>query len=163
VTSSSSSSSSSLSSLLPLFPSFFSSSLSLSIYLTWVFFLPCPNRILIVDDNTVNQKVLVWMLEKKGCVCKTANGAQEALSLLEKQRFDIMFTDIRMHPVNGLELTKTIRELEKKEGFVPIPIIGMSGDADSRRALEVGMNDYMPKPFSKDECWRKIGRWGNWK
>jgi CheY-like chemotaxis protein len=122
-------------------------------------------RILVVDDNCTNRKLLTWMLEKKRTEwsCESANEGSEALALLDQQEgmdFDLILLDVRMSPMDGLNFCRTIRN--SKKWFSELPVIGMSGDTDEesiRRTKEAGMNDFLPKPFSKEELWAKIERW----
>jgi PAS domain S-box-containing protein len=117
-------------------------------------------EILIVEDNLVNQKVLKRFLEQSGYKCQIANNGQEATIAQEGKRFSLIFMDVEMPVMNGLEATHRIRksEEEKKEKL-PVPIIGLSGNARQEQMNEAkssGMTDYLTKPYDKDVLLSKI-------
>jgi two-component system, sensor histidine kinase and response regulator len=104
-------------------------------------------RILVVEDNQVNQKVVTAVLRKRGFVIELANDGQEALSKLENgAAFDLVLMDVQMPVLDGLEATRIIRkELRWKQ----LPIIAMTAHAmngDKERCLEAGMSGYISKP-----------------
>ena len=108
-------------------------------------------RILLVEDNIVNQKVALGMLKKLGYPAQAANGGQEALDILIESEFDLVFMDIQMPGLGGLEATKKIRSGEGGERNSDVPIIAMTAHAtrqDRKNCLAAGMNDYVPKPIS---------------
>jgi two-component system, sensor histidine kinase len=114
---------------------------------------PTPNslanlaRILIVEDNQVNQKVVTAVLRKRGYSIELANDGMEALSKLETQgSFDLVLMDVQMPVLDGLEATRRIRQ-EKR--WHDLPIVAMTAHAmngDRERCLEAGMNGYISKP-----------------
>jgi signal transduction histidine kinase/CheY-like chemotaxis protein len=107
-------------------------------------------RILVAEDNPVNQKVVVRMLEKMGHLPTIAAHGREALSILASDTFDLMFMDIQMPEMDGLTATKRIREREKATGL-HLPIVAMTAHAikgDQELCLEAGMDSYMAKPVS---------------
>ncbi len=116
-------------------------------------------HILVAEDNIINQKVAVSILEKKGHIVKVANDGEEALEGLKKQHFDIVLMDVQMPKMDGLEATRKIRN-SKDEGFDPeIPIIAVTAYAfeeDKQRCLEAGMNSCITKPFKREELFREI-------
>jgi PAS domain S-box-containing protein len=117
-------------------------------------------RILLAEDNVINQKVAIHMLEKRGHKVFVTNNGQEALRALRKDRFDLILMDVQMPKIDGLEATASIREEEKKTGF-HIPIIAMTAHAlkgDRERCLDAGMDDYIAKPLKAYELIQKIGR-----
>jgi PAS domain S-box-containing protein len=119
-------------------------------------------RILIVEDNVINQKVLASLLRQKGYEYVIANNGQEALEQIKKSPFDLIFMDITMPKMNGLEATAHIRQQEQSAFHMPTPIIAISGHAqaqDVTQALNAGMNDYITKPFKKDTIYNKIAQW----
>ena len=106
-----------------------------------------PARILVVEDNPVNQRVVTAVLRKQGYSIELANDGQEALSKLEKAGvFDLLLMDVQMPVLDGLEATRIIR----KDGRWPgLPIIAMTAHAmsgDKQRCLDAGMNAYISKP-----------------
>jgi PAS domain S-box-containing protein len=108
-------------------------------------------RILLVEDNIVNQKVALGMLRKLGYPAQATNGGNEALEALLESQFDLVFMDIQMPGLGGLEATKKIRAGEAGETNQEVPIIAMTAHAtrqDRKNCLAAGMNDYIPKPIS---------------
>jgi len=106
-------------------------------------------RILIVEDNPVNQMLALKMLEKLGCWVKAVNNGAEALSELEQNRYDLVFMDCQMPVLNGYETTREIRASTGK--YKDIPIVAMTANAmkgDREKCLEAGMNDYITKPIN---------------
>lgn len=117
-------------------------------------------RILLAEDNIINQKVAVHILEKNGHKVSVANNGQEVLSALKKDRFDLVLMDVQMLKMDGFEVTAIIRENEKKSG-THIPIIAMTAHAtrgDRGRCLDVGMDDYISKPLKPEELMKTISR-----
>jgi signal transduction histidine kinase len=106
-----------------------------------------PARILVVEDNQVNQKVVTAVLRKRGFSIELANDGQEALHKLDKSAaFDLVLMDVQMPVLDGLEATRLIR---KEERWNRLPIIAMTAHAmngDKERCLEAGMNGYISKP-----------------
>ena len=115
--------------------------------------------ILIVEDNIINQEILRKSLELRGYHCHIANNGVEAIELFSKYRFDLIFMDIEMPVMRGIEATKLIREKEKT---YHVPIICLSGYArDEYRvnALDAGMNDFVSKPFNIENLVSKIKKY----
>ncbi len=116
-------------------------------------------RILLVEDNPVNQKVAVRMLEKLGHTPVVACNGREALSTLEMERFDVVLMDVQMPEMDGFEATAAIRAREKATGAPHLPIIAMTAHAmkgDLERCLESGMDGYVSKPVQKKELSAQI-------
>jgi two-component system, sensor histidine kinase and response regulator len=110
-------------------------------------------RILLVEDNPVNQALAVRLLEKRGHTVAVAGNGKEALAALEKQSFDLVFMDVQMPEMDGFEATAAIREKEKASGH-HLPVIAMTAHAmagDRERCLEAGMDDYISKPIRPQE------------
>jgi len=108
-----------------------------------------PGRILVVEDNPVNQKVVSAILKKHGYEVGLANHGGEALEALEAAEFELVLMDLQMPVVDGLETTRRIRQESR---WKDLPIVAMTAHAmkgDKERCLEAGMNDYLSKPVSK--------------
>ena len=108
--------------------------------------------ILLVEDNMINQKVLANILKSAGHSCTIAADGIAALALFTSHTFDLIFMDIEMPRMGGLEATLEWRKQEIKLGRSAIPIIGLSANAKSEQveeALNSGMNDYLTKPIKK--------------
>jgi CheY-like chemotaxis protein/integral membrane sensor domain MASE1 len=110
-------------------------------------------RVLLVEDNRVNQMVGLRTLEKLGCSTVLANNGIEALALLSEQKFDLVLMDVQMPEMDGLTATRHIRAAEKNTGG-HIPIIAMTARAmrgDREMCLASGMDGYIAKPVDRRE------------
>jgi CheY-like chemotaxis protein len=110
-------------------------------------------RVLLAEDNLVNQRLAVRLLEKAGHTAVVVGNGKEALAALERQPFDLVLMDWEMPEMGGLEATAAIREREKKVGE-HVPIIAMTAHAlkgDRERCLAAGMDGYVPKPIQAQE------------
>ncbi len=110
-------------------------------------------RILLAEDNRVNQVLAVRLLEKRGHEVAVAGNGAEALEALEKHAFDLILMDVQMPEMDGLQATVAIRKGERKSGK-HIPIIAMTAHAmarDKERCLEAGMDDYITKPIRPEQ------------
>lgn len=116
--------------------------------------------ILLAEDNIINQKVAVNLLEKMGHRVKAVTTGEEALKALEKEKFDLVLMDIQMPKMDGLTATRKIREKEKKTKK-HLPIIAMTAHAlkrDREKCLAVGMDDYIAKPLKVEKLEEVISR-----
>lgn len=119
---------------------------------------------LVVEDNEINIKVLVFMLEKMGHTCRVAHNGLEAVQCYRDHhdQFDIIFMDTYMPKMTGLEAIASIRQFEQAGQLAHMPIITLSGNAlddDKALALRAGADDYMIKPFKKAELAKVITQW----
>ena len=108
-----------------------------------------PLRVLLAEDNPVNQKVAVALLTRQGHAVTVANDGVQALDRLSRDRFDVILMDMQMPGLDGLEATRRIRALPPEQGGA-IPIIALTANAlagDAERCFAAGMNDYVPKPI----------------
>ncbi len=116
-------------------------------------------RILLVEDNKVDQIVAGELLSAEGFrVMIAANGTQ-ALRLLENNDFDLILMDIRMPEMDGIETTRRIR---RNPAYAKLPILAMTAHAmsgDRDQSLEAGMNDYLSKPIEPESLYRTIVKW----
>ncbi len=106
-------------------------------------------RVLVAEDNAVNQQVAVGMLEREGHRAAVAANGREVLALLEREGFDLILMDVQMPELDGLETTAAIREREKLTG-AHIPIVAVTAHAmkgDAERCLAAGMDAYITKPL----------------
>jgi len=118
-------------------------------------------RILLVEDNAVNQVLAARLLEKRGHSVIVAGNGKEALAVLEKQSFDLVFMDVQMPEMDGLEATAAIREKEKTSGN-HLAVIAMTAHAmvgDRERCLAAGMDDYLTKPIRPEELTGLLARY----
>jgi CheY-like chemotaxis protein len=121
------------------------------------------SRVLLAEDNEVNQLVAVSMLESLGCVTDTVADGREAVAKFRDNGYDIVLMDIQMPAMDGLEATATMREWERQRGdSLRTPIVALTANAmvgDRERLLAAGMDDYVSKPFTLDELAGLLRRW----
>lgn len=116
-------------------------------------------KVLIVDDQTVNQLVVSKVLEHQKIQCVSVDSGEKALKLLNDTYFDIIFMDCQMPEMDGYECTKLIR---KKEDIKQPYIVAMTANAlegDREKCIESGMDNYISKPLNFDDLIRLISRW----
>lgn len=120
-------------------------------------------RILLVEDNIVNQEIVMMMLQKFGCVVTIADNGEEALKRLEpSSSFDLILMDCMMPVLDGYEATKRIRQMQKSGTLPEFPIIALTANAiegDREKCLASGMDDYIVKPFDAQDLLRKLQTW----
>jgi CheY-like chemotaxis protein len=115
-------------------------------------------RILLAEDNTVNQRIATRILEKLGWKVTVANNGQEVLNILNGQTFDVILMDDNMPLLSGIEATQVIRREEKQTGL-HVPIIAMTANAmagDRERYLASGMDGYVSKPIDRNLLYEEI-------
>lgn len=119
-------------------------------------------RILLVEDNAVNQMVAKGLLNKLGYIVTSVVNGKEALGLLEEKVFDLILMDCMMPVLDGYETTAAWREKEKVEDDTRIPIIAMTAsviEGEQQRCLACGMDDYLTKPVNIEELDAKMRQW----
>jgi CheY-like chemotaxis protein len=113
---------------------------------------------LLAEDNLVNQKLALRLLEKYGHSAVVANNGREALKQLEHERFDLVLMDVQMPEMDGFDVTAAIREKEQATGG-HIPIIAMTAhvmQGDRERCLAAGMDGYVSKPIRPKDLFDTI-------
>jgi CheY-like chemotaxis protein/HPt (histidine-containing phosphotransfer) domain-containing protein len=118
-------------------------------------------RILLAEDNMINQELALAILEKVGYRADGVANGKEVLSALGKVPYDLILMDVQMPEMDGFEATGAIRRKERESGK-HIPIIAMTAHAmkgDRERCLEAGMDDYLTKPIQPQSLIEAIGRW----
>jgi len=119
-----------------------------------------PSRILLVEDNRINLKVTVGYLQSLGLKADVAFDGREALNKLAKKDYDLIFMDCQMPVMDGYEATIAVREKEASDRR--IPIVALTANAmvgDKEKCFEVGMDDYIAKPFTIEELKLMIEKW----
>ncbi|NUP90298.1 MAG: PAS domain-containing protein [Candidatus Sumerlaeia bacterium] len=116
-------------------------------------------RVLLAEDNAVNQRVALRILERLGCQADAVGDGREALAALEAKRYDVLLTDIQMPEMDGYELTRAIRRREANG--VHLPIIAMTANAmkgDRELCLAAGMDEYVSKPVRTTDLANALNR-----
>ncbi|MCL4852507.1 MAG: PAS domain S-box protein [Bryobacteraceae bacterium] len=140
-------------------------------------------RVLVVEDNVINQRVAIRLLEKAGLSVSVASNGSEALEQLDREFFDLVLMDVQMPEMNGYETTQAIRSREKaireggmavqpgssfhaaRRGDRPIPIVAITAHAmpsDWETCIAAGMNDYLAKPIESRALMRVVSKWLRW-
>ena len=117
--------------------------------------------VLVVDDNDINKKLLAKVLERENLKVTYASNGEEAVSLRKENQFDLIFMDIQMPIMNGVDASKAIRKFEDEEKIAAVPIIALTantGKDDRDSYLDAGMTDYMAKPIMIDEVRKRIAQ-----
>ena len=126
-----------------------------------------PLRVLLVDDNSINQKVAARLVQQLGYKPDLAGNGREALEAMDRRPYDLVFMDVMMPEIDGLEATRIIRERQKQD--LPnyrsrILIIAMTAQAmqtDREKCIASGMDDYLAKPIRPKDVREVIERWGS--
>ncbi|MCK5841957.1 MAG: response regulator, partial [Candidatus Sabulitectum sp.] len=119
-------------------------------------------RILVVEDNITNQQVAMGILKKTGVRVDAVANGRESVIALEQVPYDLVFMDVQMPVMDGLEATRLIRSTDSKVRNHDVPIIAMTAHAmqgDKDRCLEAGMNDYLSKPISPAPMAKVLKKW----
>ncbi|HEY3284826.1 MAG TPA: PAS domain S-box protein [Armatimonadota bacterium] len=115
-------------------------------------------RVLVAEDNPINQKVIRLMLEKRGCTCDVAGNGAAALEALSSSAYDVVLMDVQMPVMDGFEATRALR-LREAGAPARTPVIAMTAHAmegDRERCLSAGMDDYVSKPVAPGELDRVL-------
>ena len=116
-------------------------------------------RVLLVEDDSINQEVALAMLASTGLNVDVANDGHQAVVRAAEIRYDLILMDMQMPVMDGLEAARSIRTLE---GQARTPILAMTANAfvdDRKRCLDAGMNDYLPKPFRPNDLFQMLLKW----
>ncbi len=119
-------------------------------------------RVLVVEDNPVNQQVVVGLLRKLGLRAEAVNNGKEALEVLEMIPYDLVLMDIQMPVMDGLSASKAIRAPESKVLNKEIPIIALTAHAfkeEVSKCIKAGMNDYLTKPIDNHRLVSVLKKW----
>jgi signal transduction histidine kinase/CheY-like chemotaxis protein/HPt (histidine-containing phosphotransfer) domain-containing protein len=119
-------------------------------------------RVLVVEDNPVNQAVVKKMLEKAGLSPITASDGMEAMEAMQQEQFDVVLMDCQMPRMDGYEATEAIRSREATHGLMRTPVIAMTANAmagDREKCLAVGMDDYLSKPVKPAQLENMLRQW----
>jgi signal transduction histidine kinase/CheY-like chemotaxis protein/HPt (histidine-containing phosphotransfer) domain-containing protein len=120
--------------------------------------LKYPLSILIAEDNPINQTLAVTVLEKLGYKPDVADNGQLVLSKVKSQNYDLIFMDVQMPELDGLEATRELRNLKNQSIIIAMTAFAL--DDDKQKCFEAGMNDYITKPFRIEIIQSVITKWG---
>ncbi len=116
-------------------------------------------RILLAEDNEINQQVAVETLEAEGFYVEVAEDGKVALEMLEKSKYDLILMDLQMPVMDGFEATSEIRKNKK---YKDLSIVAMTADAMTgvrEKVIDAGMNDYVTKPIVPKDLWAALAKW----
>ena len=121
-------------------------------------------KVLVAEDNMVNQEVARAMLRDLGCEIRLADNGREALNALRSQAFDIVFMDCQMPEIDGFEAVRRFRSAAQAdfETALDTPIVALTANAlagDQERCLAAGFDEYLPKPFKQQQIDSLLARW----
>ncbi len=119
-------------------------------------------RVLVAEDNPVNQEVALEMLRSLGCTVDVAENGKLALERLGGRRYDLVFMDCQLPEMDGYEATRQFRRQESGKHVGKTPIVALTAHAlagDRERCLDAGMDDYMTKPFARDQLAALLRKW----
>jgi CheY-like chemotaxis protein len=119
-------------------------------------------RVLVVEDNADNQNLAQELLRRMGCDVEIVTDGRQALEKLERASFDLVLMDCHMPHMNGYDATREIRRREADDGGKHTTIVALTASVlpeERARCIEVGMDDYVAKPFSSRDLQRVLERW----
>ena len=119
-------------------------------------------RVLVAEDNPVNQELTLSLLELAGCVVTLSSNGQEALDACQREHFDLVLMDCQMPGMDGYEATQAIRRFESAQGKPRVPIVALTAnavDGDREKCIASGMDDYLSKPFTRQQLGEMLSKW----
>ena len=118
-----------------------------------------PLRILVAEDNLINQKLIITVLAKMGYDAALAQDGKEVMEMTDLKPYDLILMDVQMPEIDGLEATRMLRQcLEKQPVIIAMTANVMEGDRDN--CIQAGMDDYISKPVALDELLGQLEKWG---
>lgn len=120
------------------------------------------HRVLLAEDNKLNQIVAGGTLQKLGYAVEIVDGGVDAVEACRRSQFDALILDVMMPDMDGYQVAAEVRAMEAAKGVPHAPIIGLSAramDGDREIALAAGFNDYLTKPLREDELKDALDRW----
>lgn len=117
--------------------------------------------ILVAEDNAVNQRIIVLLLEKLGLKADVVKNGLEAVKAVSERDYPVVLMDCHMPEMDGFEATRAIRRMEAQSGkhtpIIAVTALAMAGDRE--RCIDAGMDDYIPKPIDKEHLKTKLNQW----
>ncbi|HEX5656376.1 MAG TPA: response regulator [Polyangiales bacterium] len=115
-------------------------------------------RVLVVDDNDLNLKLMTYLLATEDCEVLTAVDAKQARISLKESKPDLMLLDLQLPDMDGLQLTRLLREDPSTSGLRIVAVTAYAMKGDEERARAAGVDDYVTKPIAKDEFRKTVSR-----
>jgi PAS domain S-box-containing protein len=122
-------------------------------------FIETSPKVLLVDDNDINRKVALSILRKSGCEAHEASSGFEAIELVNKNNYDLIFMDIQMPNLDGIETTKILREIPNKVIPAIVAMTAYSMEEDRAAFIDQGLDDYVPKPIKANDLINTVKKW----
>ena len=117
------------------------------------------SRILLVEDEPINQEIATAILDEVGLIVEVADDGEAAIEMLARERYDLILMDMQMPRMDGLTATRKIRTMPE---WHAVPVLAMTANAfaeDRARCLEVGMNDFIAKPVDPAHLYAMVLKW----
>ena len=115
------------------------------------------NKVLIADDNEINRKMLEIIVKKNGYETISVSDGKEVLEIIDKENISLIFMDCQMPEVNGYQATNELRKMGKTMPI--IAVTGCSDEDDREEAKRSGMDDYILKPYKKEDIEKVLKEW----
>ncbi len=122
------------------------------------FILTSP-RVLLVDDNDINRRVALSILKKSGCEAHEAASGFEAIEMVNSHKYDLIFMDIQMPNLDGIETTKILKEIPNIALPAIVAMTAYSMEQDRANFIEKGLDDYVPKPIKANDLINMVKKW----
>lgn len=119
-------------------------------------------RVLVVEDSPINRELAIRALQRLGARVESVENGAQAVTAVAAERYDIVFMDLMMPVMNGLDATRAIRAAENAAARSRTPIVALTAQAimgDRQTCLDAGMDDYMTKPFTRAQIADMLARW----
>lgn len=124
-------------------------------------FINSSPKVLLVDDNDINRRVAVSILSKSGCIVKAAGSGKKAIELVKKNDFNLIFMDIQMPDLDGIETTRLLKNLQLKNLPPIVAMTAYSMEDDREKFIQEGMDDYVSKPIKANDLIGTVQKWLN--
>jgi CheY-like chemotaxis protein len=115
-------------------------------------------RVLVVDDNDLNLKLMTYLLATENCEVLTAVDAQQARRTLSESKPDLMLLDLQLPDMDGLQLTRLLREDPDTANLIIVAVTAYAMKGDEERAMAAGVDGYVTKPIAKEEFRKTVSR-----
>jgi two-component system cell cycle response regulator DivK len=115
-------------------------------------------RVLVVDDNDLNLKLMTYLLATEDCDVVTASDADEARSSMREHRPDLLLLDLQLPDMDGLKLTRLLRQDPETADLLIVAVTAYAMKGDEERARAAGVDHYVTKPIAKEEFRKTVGR-----